>query len=131
LGERHPGLAERVRSLLAAWFQTVVTVADERSLLETAERLRPEVVIADLSLARDGSVAWIRRLRDSCPEAKLLVLSVHDEPAVRRATLEAGAHGFVSKSFLAESLVALLESLLEVPQPRLRESGPGTGPARH
>ena len=56
LADRHHGLTEGIRGLLGTRFRTVVMVADESSLQETAARLRPMVVVADLSLARDHSL---------------------------------------------------------------------------
>src|SRR5262245_29537384 len=89
LADRHHGLTEGVRGLLSTLFRTVVMVADESSLQETAARLRPELVVADLSLAHDRSLRWLERLRQGHPDMKLVVLSVHDEPSVRRAAMEA------------------------------------------
>jgi two-component system secretion response regulator SsrB len=113
LAERHPGLVERVRGLLATRFDVVVSVADERSLLESAERLRPMIAVVDLSLPLKGKLLWIRRLRDRCPGIKLVLLSVYDEPGVRRAATEAGADGFVLKRSVATDLLPTVESLLE------------------
>jgi len=56
LADRHHGLTEGVRGLLETLFHTVVMVADEASLTETAARLQPEVAVVDLSLARESSL---------------------------------------------------------------------------
>jgi CheY-like chemotaxis protein len=95
LADRHHGLSEGVRGLLATAFSTVVMVADEASLLEGAGRLEPDVAVVDLSLAQDGGLDWLRPIRERCPGLKVLVLSVHDEQSVRRAALEAGADAVV------------------------------------
>ena len=47
LADRHHGLTEAVRRLLETAFKTVVMVADEVSLVETASRLRPDVAVGD------------------------------------------------------------------------------------
>jgi two-component system secretion response regulator SsrB len=80
-------------------------VADEPSLLEGASRLRPDVAVVDLSLARDSSLGWLRALRQRCPELKVIVLSVHDEESVRRAAMEAGADACVLKRALETDLL--------------------------
>ena len=105
LADRHHGLTEGVRGLLKTAFGTVVMVADEASLIEGAERLRPEVAVVDLSLAGDGGLGWLRTVRGRCPDLKLIVLSVHDEQSVRRAALEAGADAFVLKRAIATDLL--------------------------
>ncbi len=112
LADRHHGLTEGVRGLLETMFDTVVMVADEASLLESASRLEPNAVIADLSLARADNLGWLRRLRISCPKAKLIVLSVHDEPSVCARTIEAGADGFIFKRAIATDLLPGLDAVL-------------------
>lgn len=118
LADRHHGLSEGVRSLLNTLFETVVMVADEISLLESATRIQPEMAVVDVSLTRDGSLHWIQGLRKRCPDLRLIVLSVHDEPSVRRAATEAGADGFIVKRDIADDLIPTAEALL---------SGPGGG----
>ena len=111
LADRHHGLTEGVRGLLETAFGTVVMVADEASLLEGAARLRPEMAIVDLSLARDGGLGWLRELRQRCPDLKVIVLSVHDEQNVRSAVLEAGADAFVLKRAIATDLLPAVDSV--------------------
>jgi len=112
LADRHHGLTEGVRGLLETLFKTVVMVADECSLQESAGRLQPEMVVVDISLAGNGSLHWLQRLRQSCPETKLIVLSFHDEPYVRRAAIEAGADGFVLTRAIVTDLLPAVESVL-------------------
>jgi len=111
LAESHPGLAERVRGLLAAWSETVVLVGDEPSLLESSGRLQPELVVVDLSVPLGGDLRWVRRLRLRCPGAKVVVLSQDDDADVRSAVKSAGVDGFVPKGMLADGLVAILSDL--------------------
>src|SRR5271170_5569161 len=105
LADRHHGLTEGIRSLLETSFDAVVMVADEASFLESAERLRPTVVVADLSLAPGESFGWLRRLLARCPQSRVIVLSTHDEQTVVRTALEAGAVGFVLKRKIASQLL--------------------------
>lgn len=111
LADRHHGLTEGVRGLLETAFKTVVMVADEASLLEGADRIRPDVAIVDISLAQDSGLGWLRALRRRCPEVKVIVLSVHDEQSVRRAAMEAGADSFVLKRAIATDLLDAVESV--------------------
>lgn len=112
LADRHHGLTEGVRGLLETMFDAVVMVADEPSLLETASRLRPTLAVVDLSLARRDSLGWLPRLRQSWPDLKIIVLSVHDEPSVCRSALAAGADGFVLKRALATELLPAVDAVL-------------------
>jgi two-component system secretion response regulator SsrB len=109
LADRHHGLTEGVRGLLETAFGSVVMVADEASLVDAAGRLRPDVVIVDLSLAQDRGLGWLRALRERCPGLKVVVISVHDEASVRLAAMNAGADGFVLKRDIATDLLAAVE----------------------
>ncbi len=111
LADRHHGLTEGVRGLLETMFETVVMVADEPSLLDGAGRLRPDLAVVDLSLARDSGLGWLRELRLRCPGLKVIALSVHDEESVRRAALEAGADAVVLKRAIVTELLPVAERL--------------------
>ncbi len=129
LADRHHGLMESVQGLLETMFDTVVMVADEASLLESASRLGPTAVIADLSLARVDNLAWLRQLRVICPTTKLIVLSVHDEPSVCARTMEAGADGFIFKRAIVTDLLPGLDAVMGGEQylsPALRPRSPGS-----
>jgi two-component system secretion response regulator SsrB len=111
LADRHHGLTEGVRGLLETAFGSVVMVADETSLLEAAIRLRPDVAIVDLSLSRKGGLDWLRRLKQHCPDLKVIVLSVHDEQSVRDAAMEAGADALVLKRAIATELLPAVDTV--------------------
>ena len=112
LADRHHRLSEGVRGLLETAFSGVFMVADPSSLMDGAERLSPEVVIVDASLAQGDVVELIRSIRDRAPSAKVLLLSVHDEPAVVDAALAAGADGLVLKRSIATDLLPAIDALL-------------------
>jgi len=111
LADRHHGLTEGVRGLLETAFDAVVMVADVTSLFESAERLKPTVAVVDVSIARAEGLQWLSRLRSRCPDVKLIVLSVHDEPAVCGAALEAGADAFVLKRSIATDLLPAIDAV--------------------
>jgi two-component system secretion response regulator SsrB len=112
LADRHYGVAEGVRGLLETMFDVVVTVADEASLGESASRLDPALAVVELSLSPGERLGWLTRLHARCPGLKVIVLSVHDEPSVRRATHAAGAQGFVVKRAIATELLPAVETVL-------------------
>jgi DNA-binding NarL/FixJ family response regulator len=112
LADRHHGLTEGIRSLLVTSFEAVVMVADEASFLESAERLRPTLVVADLALTPGENFGWLRRLLVRCPGSRVIVLSAHSEPAIMQAALETGAAGFVLKRNIATQLLDAVEAVL-------------------
>ena len=113
LADQHTRYVEGVRGLLETAFDTIFTVADADSLIEGTDRLRPTVIVVDLSFARGDFTSLIRQLRRSSPVSKIIVLTVHNEPAVVDAMLSAGAHGVVLKHFIARDLLAAVDVVLE------------------
>ena len=130
LADRHHGLVEGVRGLLETAFGTVVMVADTESLQDVAFRLRPDVAVVDVSLARDGGLEWLRAVRAKCPELKVIALSVHDEDSVRSAAMDAGADAFVLKRAIATDLLPAVERLRTPTRVRHPVTVPGEGESR-
>ena len=112
LADRHHNLSEGIRCLLQQQFQAVVTVADEAALLESAVRMQPNVVVADLALTRGESFGWLRRLLARCPESRVIVLSAYDEATVRQEAFDAGAAGFVLTFDISSQLVHAVNEVL-------------------
>jgi DNA-binding NarL/FixJ family response regulator len=112
LADRHHGLSESIRGLLEAAFENVFLVADEASLVEGAGRLNPSVVVVDLSLGAGDIVGLVNILRARAPAAKILLLSVHDEPSVLRSAVASGVDGIVLKRAIATELLPAVDSIL-------------------
>ncbi|MFQ5960680.1 MAG: response regulator transcription factor [Candidatus Methylomirabilales bacterium] len=111
VADRHQNMLEGIRGLLETMFEAVVMVADEQSLLEAAEKLKPDLVVVDLSMPVSEEVNVARRLKTRYPELKLIILSVHDEPTVVKETLATGALGFVLKRSAATDLIPAVEEV--------------------
>ena len=112
LADQHHGLRDSIRGLLEMRFETVFMVANEVSLLDGADRLRPEIVILDLSLAAGDVRSLLARVAERSSGSKVLMLSVHDEPSIVSAVLAAGADAVVLKRSLASDLIPTVDALL-------------------
>jgi len=112
LGERHQSLSDGVRGLLETTFGAVFMVADETSLMEGAARLRPTLIVVDLSLADGDLPCLLDALHRQAPSAKVLLLSVHDESTVFAEALAAGADGVVLKREIAAELLPAIDAIL-------------------
>lgn len=112
LAERHHDLRDGIRGLLETSFETVFMVANEASLLEGAEHLRPALVVVDISLSGGDLPAFLARVFERAPGTKVLLISVHDEASVAEAALNAGAAGVVLKRNLATDLMPAVDELL-------------------
>jgi DNA-binding NarL/FixJ family response regulator len=112
LADSHLNMLGGVYSLLDALFETVLMVADERSLMEAITTFHPDLVVVDLSLPGDGEANIAKRLMGHHPDLRLIVLSVHDEPTVVRQMLSAGVAGFVLKRSAGTDLIPAIEAVL-------------------
>ena len=112
LADRHHGLRDSVRGLLETAFETVFMVANEASLMEGAGRLKPAVVVLDLSLSAGDLRGLLGRIGTRAPDAKVLLLSVHDERTVAESALAAGADAVVLKRSLVTDLMPAVDALL-------------------
>ena len=112
LADAHPNLLEAVRGLLEGRFAATVMVADEASLLDAVPRLEPDLVVVDLSLPTSGGVNAVRTLLSRHPGLRVIVLSVHDEPAALAQARGAGAAGFVLKRTAAADFIAAVDAVM-------------------
>jgi DNA-binding NarL/FixJ family response regulator len=112
LADSHLNMLGGVHSLLEALFETVLMVADERSLLDAVTTFEPDLVVVDLSLPGEGEANIARRLLGGHPDLRLIVLSVHDEPTLVDQMLSAGVAGFVLKRSAATDLIPAVEEVL-------------------
>ena len=112
LADNHQNMLAGERTLLESMFETVFMVADEASLIEAAEKLKPDLIVADLSLPVAYEINIARRLKKVFPEIKLIILSVHDEGAAVGECLVAGASGFVLKRTAVDDLVRAIETVM-------------------
>jgi DNA-binding NarL/FixJ family response regulator len=102
-------------------------------LFEGAERLQPALAVVELSLSGNGGFELLRTLRSRCPDLKVIVLSMHDEPTLVRSALAAGANGYVLTNAIGTDLLAAVEAVLAgnpfvsstVPLNRADEAAPG------
>lgn len=111
LADRHHGLRDSVRGLLETTFDSVFMVADEASLLEGVGRLQPVVVVIDMSLSRGSALDLIMEVGGRVPGSRVIMLSVHDEPSVAQAALNAGASAVVLKRSLSTDLLSAVDAI--------------------
>jgi len=112
LADSHQNLLEGIRGLLEAIFETVVMVADKKSLFEAADKLKPKLAIMDLSLPVSGEVNVARDFKTRNPQLKFIILSVHDESEAVSEVMSAGASGFVLKRSIVTDLFPAVREVL-------------------
>ena len=110
LADDHRGVLDTVARLLVPEFDVVGAVTDGNGLLSAAERLKPDVVIVDISMPILNGIEAVRRLMESGSQAQVVFLTVHESSDYVRAALATGALGYVVKPRLGVDLsVAIKE----------------------
>jgi DNA-binding NarL/FixJ family response regulator len=82
-----------------------------RDAVEQSKRLKPDVVVMDLSLPELNGLDATRQILKEAPETEVLVLTMHHSEELARDVLKAGARGYVLKSDADENLIAAVDSL--------------------
>lgn len=113
LADDHTILRAGLAMLIEAQPDMVVAAeaADGVEAIEKAKRIRPDVVILDLTMPRMGGLEALRRLQQECPGSRVLILTMHDDPAYGRSLLGAGALGYVTKKTADRELIQAIRSV--------------------
>ena len=113
LADSHQDMLEGIRGLLKTEFDSVVMVADEKSLFEVIEKLNPDIIVVDLSLPISGEVNIARKIKNDHPNIKFIILSVHDDTTAVDEIMSAGAAGFVFKRSAVNDLMPAVDDVLK------------------
>jgi len=109
----HAVVRRGVRALLEmqkGW-EVVGEAQTGREGVDLARRLRPDIVVLDVSLPELNGLDAARQIRRESPQSEILVLTMHHSEELARDVLQAGARGYVLKSDADENLIAAVESL--------------------
>lgn len=113
LADDHLLVAEALESLLTPEFDLVGVVEDGRALVEAAASLRPDVIVADISMPHLNGIDALIKLRQGGNRVPVVFLTMHRDVVFARRALDAGAAGFVLKHSASVELVAALRAALE------------------
>jgi DNA-binding NarL/FixJ family response regulator len=113
LADDHLPVAEALRSLLTGEFDLVGVVEDGLALIEAAGKLRPDVIVADVTMPRLNGIGALLRLRQEGIRVPVVFLTMHRDVSFARRALEAGASGFVLKHSAPFELVQAIRAALE------------------
>ena len=111
LADDHAVVAQALEALLKDSFDLVGVVYDGRALVEAAERLRPDVVVTDVSMPLLNGLDAIRQIRTRRPNVKIVVLTMHKETQLAVDAFRAGASGYVLKVSPGEELITAIEQV--------------------
>ena len=113
IADDHAILRAGLRLLINAQpdMEVVGEAADGHEALRQARQANPDVLTLDLTMPGGGGLKTLEGLRQACPETRVLVLTMHEDPSYLRAALAAGALGYVVKSAVDAELLAAIRSI--------------------
>jgi len=112
LADDHRMVAEGLKALLTDEFELVGIVEDGRAMVEAAERLHPDVIVADVAMPNLNGFEALARLKRSHPNIKVVFLTMHQNAAYARRAFDSGASAFVVKHAAPEELVLAIRAAL-------------------
>lgn len=112
LADDHRMLAEGLRRLLEPEFELVEIVEDGRALLAAAEKLRPDVIVVDISMPLLNGIEAVRQIKRAQREIKIVFLTMHMDVTYAASAFEAGASGYVLKHSAPSELITAITSVL-------------------
>ncbi|AMZ71819.1 MULTISPECIES: response regulator transcription factor [Pseudomonas] len=92
-------------------YAVIGEASDGTRLVELVERLNPDIVLLDISMKDTCGLDALQQLKRVRPHSKVLILSMHTDPALIMQALESGAHGYLLKDTTANELKHALEAL--------------------
>ena len=113
VADDHEVVRQGVRTLLEAQpaWEVCGEAADGREAVEMTKRLKPDVIILDITMPNLNGLEATRQILKADPKARVLILTMHESDQVVREVLDAGARGYVLKSDAGRNLVAAVEAL--------------------
>jgi len=112
LADDHTLTLEGIRAVLEPHHEIAGAVADGRALVEAALRLKPDLIILDITMPLLNGIDAAVQIRKSLPGVKLLFITMHVNPAYLEAVLNAGGTGYVLKSAAREELLDAVINVL-------------------
>ncbi|MFN7210030.1 MAG: response regulator [Aggregatilineales bacterium] len=114
LADDHAILRAGLRLLLGAQpdLSVVAEASSGTETLALAERTQPDLILLDLSMPSLGGLETLPLLRQVAPNAKILVLTMHDDEGYLRQALRSGAAGYVLKKAVDGELIAAIRAVL-------------------
>jgi two-component system response regulator NreC len=113
IADDHAILRAGLRMLVNAQvdMEVVSEAPDGEKAAQTARDTRPDVALLDLTMPRVGGMKALQEMARHCREVRVLVLTMHDDPAYLRLALAAGASGYLLKRAVDAELIAAIRAV--------------------
>jgi DNA-binding NarL/FixJ family response regulator len=112
LADDHAMFHEGLERLLSPTYDIAGRVQDGRALVEKAAELEPDLIVADISMPGLNGIEAIREMKATGIDARVVLLTMHEDPDYAIEALNAGALGYCVKHSASSELMSALEEAL-------------------
>ena len=112
LADDHAMVAEGLGRLISEVADLVGQVADGRQLVDSARRLKPDIIISDVSMPVMSGLDALRQLKAEGSQARFIFLTVHTEAQLAAEAMRAGASGYLLKAAAGEELFEAIRAAM-------------------
>jgi DNA-binding NarL/FixJ family response regulator len=113
LADDHKIVLEGLRGILEPEFEIVGAVEDGCALVAEAERLSPDVVVADISMPGLNGMDAARQIKKMGEQIKIVFLTMHSDVSYAAGAFDAGASGFVLKHSAPQELITAIREAMQ------------------
>ncbi len=112
MADDHSIVLAGLRKLVEEEGEVVGTVEDGRALVEEAKKLRPDIILLDISMPLLNGLDAARQLARLVPDSKLIFLTMHTSPTYATEAFKAGASGYLIKRSAASELKQAIQAVM-------------------
>ena len=112
MADDHALLLDGMRKLLEPDFELVEAVNDGRAAVEAFERLKPDLLLLDIGLPLLNGIEVARQVRRDSPDARILFVTMQEDPIYVEEAFRAGGCGYVLKQSAGRELVEAIRTAL-------------------
>jgi two-component system response regulator NreC len=115
LADDHTLVRDGLRRVIEAEadFKVVGEAANAAATIAEVAAQRPDILLLDVSMPGGGGIGALDEIRKASPATRILVLTMHEDPAYLRVALVSGASGFLLKHAAGRELVAAIRAVLQ------------------
>jgi DNA-binding NarL/FixJ family response regulator len=113
IADDHKIFAEGLKRLLKEDFEIAGVVEDGRQLVDAAEKLHPDAIVADISMPLLNGIDAVRRIKKVHPAIKVVFLTMHPDVAYAVSAFKEGASGYVLKNSAPDELITAIREGLK------------------
>lgn len=112
LADDHVMVAEGLGKLISEVADLVGQATDGRQLVDSARRLKPDIIISDITMPAMSGIDALRQLKSERSSARFIFLTVHAEARVAAEAIRSGASGYLLKAAAGEELLEAIRAVM-------------------